>query len=233
MTHLFRISCPALRGVRQGKSTKPFHCYLPFCGVILFSPRPPSHQYRSPGFTPVGRVEQPLWVPGLQGGLGRLCSCWWVLMGVRLPPPVGPHSTPLCAGIVGLPGRGLGLLWMSRGHGLIGWVPLPPPPSVRVGVGAAYLPLGCDPDGQAAVVPPRLDAQCGVVGQLHLAARVVEHVVNHPVVLDVFACGVGGCVEEVVGGQEIARAAGKHTPPREPGWAITATCSDSEILLPL
>ena len=96
-----------------------------------------------------------------------------------------------------------------------------------------YLPLGRDPDGQAAVVPPPLDAQCGVVGQLHLAARVVEHVVNHPVVLDVFACGVGGRVEEVAGGQETARAAGKHTPPWEPGWAVTATCSDSEILLPL
>lgn len=53
--------------------------------------------------------------------------------------------------------------------------------------GPSYLPLGCDPDGNAAVVPPPLDTEGGVVGQLHLVGGVVEHVVDHPMVLDVFA----------------------------------------------
>lgn len=51
----------------------------------------------------------------------------------------------------------------------------------------SYLSLGCDPDGYAAVVPPPLDTECGVVGQPHLVGGVVEHVVDHPMVLDVFA----------------------------------------------
>lgn len=64
----------------------------------------------------------------------------------------------------------------------------------------SYLPLGCDPDGYAAVVPPPLDAERGVVGQPHRGGGIVEHVVNHPVVLDVFAWvgsrGRGGaCVD--------------------------------------
>lgn len=53
--------------------------------------------------------------------------------------------------------------------------------------GPSYLPLGCDPDGHTAVVPPPLDAKRGMVGQPHLAGGVVEHVVDHPMVLDVFA----------------------------------------------
>lgn len=28
--------------------------------------------------------------PGLRGGLGRLCSCWWVLMGTQLQLPGDP-----------------------------------------------------------------------------------------------------------------------------------------------
>jgi hypothetical protein len=64
----------------------------------------------------------------------------------------------------------------SLGHGL----------SLSLG-GPSYLPLGCDPDGYAAVVPPPLDTERGVVGQPHRAGGIVEHVVDHPMVLDVFA----------------------------------------------
>lgn len=68
------------------------------------------------------------------------------------------------------------LLWTPHGRGL----------SFPMG-GPSYLPLGCDPDGYAAVVPPARDTQRGVVGPPHLGGGVVEHVVNHPMVLNVFA----------------------------------------------
>lgn len=64
----------------------------------------------------------------------------------------------------------------SLGHGL----------SLSLGR-PSYLPLGCDPDGYAAVIPPPLDPKRGMVGQPHLVGGVIEHVVDHPMVLDVFA----------------------------------------------
>lgn len=59
--------------------------------------------------------------------------------------------------------------------------------SVSPWVGPSYLSLGCDPDGYAAVVPPVRDTQRGVVGPPHLGGGVIEHVVNHPMVFNVFA----------------------------------------------
>lgn len=50
------------------------------------------------------------------------------------------------------------------------------------------LPLRRDPDGQAAVVPPAVDALRAVVGQLHPRAGVEAHVVDDPVILHVFSC---------------------------------------------
>lgn len=50
------------------------------------------------------------------------------------------------------------------------------------------LSLSCDPDGQAAVVPPAVDALRDVIGHLHPRAGVEPHVVYHPVVLEVFPC---------------------------------------------
>lgn len=120
-----------------------------------------------------------------------------------------PRSAPLYAGSTELLGPAVDVTWSCRGHAcsarspsrllhLSKWVWV-----------QHYLPLGSDPDGQAAIVPPFLDAQCGVVGPLQLAARVVEHVVNHPVILDVFACGMA----EGGGGREgTARAGGREAP---------------------
>lgn len=93
-----------------------------------------------------------------------------------------------------------------------------------------YLPLGCDPDGQAAVVPPVLDAQCGVIRQLHLAARVVIHVVNHPVVLDVFACGREAAEGRWEGRKQPGQL-GSTPGAGSPGWAVTAAFSNPQILL--
>ena len=119
--------------------------------------------------------------------------------------PWGPLSTSPRLGAL----NSWVLPWMPRGHGMdTACSARSPSRPLRLSKWAwvqHYLPLGGDPDGQAAVVPPFLDAQCGVVGPLHLAACVVEHVVNHPVVLDVFACGMA----EGGGGREgTARAGG-------------------------